>query len=42
MQFAAMSDPSVADAMGDAQPAISFSFSGEYADFNDEMIFEDP
>ena len=42
MKFAAMSDPSVAEAMGDAQPAISFSFSGEYADFNDEMLFETP
>ncbi len=42
MQLAAMSDPAVADALGDAQPAVSFNFSGEYADFNDEMIFEVP
>ncbi len=42
MKFAAMSDPSVAESLGDAQPAISFSFSGEYADFNDEMLFEVP
>lgn len=42
MQFAAMSDPSVADALGEAEPAVSFTFSGEYADFNDEMIFETP
>ena len=41
-QFAAMSDPSAAAALGDAQPAVAFNFSGEYADFNDEMIFEVP
>jgi hypothetical protein len=42
MQFAAMSDPSVAEAMGDAQPVISMDMAAEYADFNDEMIFEVP
>jgi hypothetical protein len=42
MQFAAMSDPALAEAMGDAEPAISFNFASDYADFNDEMIFEVP
>ncbi len=42
MQFAAMSDPSLAETVGDAEPAIAFSFTGDYADFNDEMIFEIP
>ena len=41
-QFAAMSDPSAAAALGDAEPAVSFTFSGEYADFNDEMVFDIP
>jgi hypothetical protein len=42
MQFAAMSDPSLAEALGDAEPAISLNFAADYADFNDEMIFDVP
>jgi hypothetical protein len=42
LQLVAMSDPSLAQAVGDAEPAISLSFTADYADFNDEMIFEAP
>jgi hypothetical protein len=42
LQLAAMSDPAVAEAMGDAEPVISFGFTADYMDFNDEMIFEVP
>jgi hypothetical protein len=42
MQVAAMSDPSLAETLGDAEPAISIGFTCDYADFNDEMIFEVP
>jgi hypothetical protein len=42
LQFAAMSDPAVAEAMGDAQPVISLEMAADYADFNDEMIFDVP
>jgi hypothetical protein len=42
MQLAAMSDPSVAEALGDAEPVVTFGFTADYSDFNDEMIFEVP
>lgn len=42
LEFAAMTDPSIAETLGDAQPVIALDFSAEYADFNDEMIFEAP
>jgi hypothetical protein len=37
MQFAAMTDPSLAEAMGDAQPMIDMQFEIEYSDQNAEM-----
>jgi hypothetical protein len=37
MQFAAMTDPSLAEAMGDAQPMIDMQFEIDYSDQNAEM-----
>jgi hypothetical protein len=42
MQFAAMTDPSVAEAMGDAQPMIDMQVDIEYSDQNAEMEMEVP
>jgi hypothetical protein len=42
MQFAAMTDPALAEVMGDAQPLVDMQFALEYADFGAEMEIEVP
>lgn len=42
MQFAAMSDPTLAESMGDAAPVVEMSFVVDMSDFNAEMEFETP
>jgi hypothetical protein len=42
MQFAAMTDPGLAEAMGDAEPLIEFDAAINMSDFNTEMEFEVP
>jgi hypothetical protein len=42
MQFAAMTDPALADAMGDAEPLIEMNAAINMSDFNSEMEFAAP
>lgn len=42
MQFAAMTDPALAEVMGDAEPLIEMSAAVNMSDFNAEMEFEVP
>lgn len=42
MQFAAMTDPSLGEVMGDAEPVIEWNFAVNMNDFNAEMEFEVP
>lgn len=42
VQLAGMSDPSLAEALGDAEPAISLGVTIDFSDFNDEIIVEVP
>ena len=42
MQFAAMTDPGLAETMGDAEPVIEMNFLVDMNDFNAEMEFEVP
>jgi len=42
MQFAAMTDPALAEAMGDAEPVITLGFTMDLSDFNADMAFEVP
>jgi hypothetical protein len=42
MQFAAMTDPALAEAMGDAEPMIELGAVVNMGEFNAEMEFEAP
>jgi hypothetical protein len=42
MQFAAMTDPALAESMGDAEPVIEMNVAIDMSDFNAEMEFEVP
>lgn len=42
MQFAAMTDPELGSALGDAEPVIEWNFGVNMNDFNAEMEFEAP
>ena len=40
--FAAMSDPSIAEALGDAEPVIEFTFANTFDQFNEDFEFAAP
>jgi len=42
MQFAAMTDPALAETLGDAEPVITLDFTMDLSDFNADMTFETP